>query len=54
MNKILVLATGWHFSSHFYEHMRKQLVPDNWEIDYFCVSHRNPNLEVVYDEKKKN
>ena len=33
MNKILVLATGWHFSSHFYEHMRKQLVPDNWEID---------------------
>jgi hypothetical protein len=51
MNKILVLATGWHFSSHFYEHMRKQLVPDNWEIDYFCVGHRTPEDENTIKEK---
>ena len=42
MNKILVIATGWHFSSHFYEKMAQQIVPDGWEIDYYCVAHRTP------------
>jgi len=51
--KIAVIAGGWHFPNHFYREMIKQQIPNNWEIDYFCVSHRNPNLEVVYDEKKK-
>ena len=51
MNKILVLATGWHFSSHFYEHMGKQLVPNNWEVNYFCVAHRNPEDESTIKEK---
>ena len=51
--KIAVVAGGWHFPNHFYEEMIKQEIPDNWEVNYFCVSHRNPDLEVVYDEKKK-
>ena len=50
MNKILVIATGWHFSSHFYENMIQQKVPDDWEVEYFCVSHRDPSVAV--DEKK--
>mgnify|MGYP003110134615 FL=1 len=51
MNKILVIATGWHFSSHFYEKMAKQIVPDGWEIDYYCVAHRTPEDENTIKEK---
>ena len=51
MNKILVLSTGWHFSSHFYENMIKQIVPDGWEADYFCVAHRMPEDDNVIKEK---
>jgi hypothetical protein len=51
-NKILVLATGWHFSSHFYENMPKQIVPEGWEVDYFCVAHRTPEDENTIKEKE--
>ena len=51
MNKILVIATGWHFSSHFYENMSKQIVPEGWEIDYYCVAHRTPEDENTINEK---
>ena len=51
MNKILVIATGWHFSSHFYEKMAQQIVPDGWEIDYYCVAHRTPEDENTIKEK---
>jgi len=51
--KIAVIAGGWHFPNHFYKEMIKQQIPYNWEVDYFCVSHRNPELEIVYEEKKK-
>ena len=50
MNKILVIATGWHFSSHFYENMGKQIVPESWEIDYFCVAHRSPENENTINQ----
>ena len=51
MNKILVIATGWHFSSHFYENMIKQIIPDGWEVYYFCVSHRMQEDENNINEK---
>lgn len=51
MKKILVVATGWHFSSHFYENMIKQKIPTDWEIDYFCVAHRMPEDENTIKEK---
>ena len=51
MKKILVIATGWHFSSHFYEKMVQQIVPDGWEIDYYCVAHRTPEDENTIKEK---
>jgi hypothetical protein len=51
VNKILVVATGWHFSSHFYENMIKQIVPDGWGVDYFCVAHRLPENENTINEK---
>ncbi len=52
MNKILVVATGWHFSSHFYETMVKQIVPEGWEVDYYCVAHRTPEDENTISEKE--
>ena len=52
MNKILVLATGWHFSSHFYETMVRQIVPEGWEVDYYCVAHRTPEDENTISEKE--
>ena len=51
MKKILVVATGWHFSSHFYEKMSQQIVPDGWEVDYYCVAHRMPEDENTIKEK---
>ena len=51
MNKILVIATGWHFSSHFYEKMSQQIIPDGWEVDYYCVAHRMPEDENTIKEK---
>lgn len=51
MKKLAVIANGWHFPIGFYEQMSKQKIPDGWEIDYFCVSHRNP--EISKKEKQK-
>ena len=51
MKRILVVATGWHFSSHFYEKMSQQIVPDGWEVDYYCVAHRMPEDENTIKEK---
>jgi len=52
LNKILVIATGWHFSSHFYENMINQKTPEKWEVDYFCVAHRHPEDNNVIKEKE--
>lgn len=41
--KIAVVASGWHFPAQFYESMSKQLTPNGWTIDLFCVAHRNPS-----------
>ena len=51
--KIAVVAGGWHFPVHFYKEMIKQEIPYSWEVDYFCISHRDPDLNIVYDEKEK-
>jgi hypothetical protein len=49
--KILVLATGWHFSSHFYETLPKQVIPDGWVVDYCCIAHRMPDDLNAMSEK---
>jgi hypothetical protein len=51
LKKILVIATGWHFSSHFYEKMSQQIMPDGWGVDYYCVAHRTPEDENTIKEK---
>ena len=49
--KLGVVVSGWHFPLKFYEQVVQQKVPDGWEVDYFCVSHRDPSFAV--DEKAK-
>jgi hypothetical protein len=48
--KLAVVACGWHYSSEFYKKMIEQKIPTGWEVDYFCVSHRNPKF--AWEEKK--
>jgi len=48
--KLGVIISGWHFPLKFYEQVVQQKIPDDWEVDYFCVSHRDPSFAV--DEKK--
>ena len=50
--KVLVVATGWHYSSHFYREMIKQEVPDGWSVDYYSVAHRSPDDENTIVEKE--
>ena len=49
--KILVIATGWHFSFKFYEDMVNQIIPTNWEVDYHVVAHREPDDKNTIVEK---
>jgi len=46
MKKIAVVASGWHFPYSFYESIKNQTLPKNWEIDMFCISHRNPSFSA--------
>jgi hypothetical protein len=50
MKKIAVVCSGWHFPLHFYENISTQILPNNWSIDMFCVSHRDPQYSEI--EKK--
>ena len=51
MKKIAVIASGWHYSSMFYEKISKQHPVKNWEIDLFVVSHRDPEDINTIKEK---
>ena len=42
--KMAVVVSGWHFPIGFYKQIKEQEVPASWEIDYFCVSHRDPGI----------
>lgn len=48
--RIAVVASGWHYPTHFYEAMVRQKRLDNMEIEFFCISHRDPSFAMV--EKK--
>jgi hypothetical protein len=46
MKKLAVVASGWHFPYSFYESIKNQKLPDNWEMEMFCISHRNPKYSA--------
>ena len=49
--KLAVVVSGWHFPLHFYTTMAQQRIPQEWSIDFFCVSHRDP--QYAGEEKKE-
>ena len=51
MKKLAVVVSGWHFPINFYQQINQQVIPTGWEVDYFCVSHRDPS--IAREEKKK-
>ena len=51
MKKFAVIVSGWHFPIGFYKQIKEQKIPDGWEVDYFCVSHRDPS--VAKEEKQE-
>ncbi|MBT4207555.1 hypothetical protein HOE22_04340 [Candidatus Woesearchaeota archaeon] len=51
MKKLGVVVSGWHFPINFYQQIIQQTIPLGWEVDYFCVSHRDPSIAK---EEKKN
>lgn len=51
--KLAVIASGWHYSSHFYENIAKQKSADGWDIDLFVISHRHPEDTNTVKEKEQ-
>jgi len=51
MKKFAVIVSGWHFPIGFYKQINKQKIPAGWEVDYFCVSHRDPS--IAKEEKQE-
>ena len=45
--KLAVVINGWHFPLKFYQQIRTQKIPKDWEVDYFCVSHREPEISEI-------
>ncbi len=53
MRRIAVIASGWHFPLHFYESMARQIMPEGWMMDLYCVSHRDPLFAKLEKENHK-
>lgn len=53
MRRIAVVASGWHYPLHFYESMARQIVPDGWMVEMYCVAHRDPIHAKVEKENHK-
>lgn len=51
MRKLAVVACGWHYPIAFYEQFSSQKIPEGWQVDLFCVAHRDPSYAVT--EKKE-
>jgi len=52
MKKIAIVVGGWHYPYHFYNKVSKLKLPDGWKADKFVIGHRDPDLEIVSQEKK--
>jgi len=49
--KLAVVVSGWHFPIHFFREMAAQTLPPGWEMELYCVSHRDPKFSA--EDKKK-
>jgi hypothetical protein len=53
MKKIAVVISGWHYPYLFYKQIKDQQMPKGYDLDIYVVSHRDPDLDVVYNEKQE-
>lgn len=51
MKRLAVVASGWHFPLHFFRSLSEQRIPRGWQVDLFCISHRDPSYSKA--EKKE-
>ncbi len=51
MKNILILIGGWHFPYGFYDQISKLEFPEGYNVKKYCVSHRNLEDNIVYNEK---
>lgn len=49
--RLAIIAGGWHFPEHFYRAFASMPLPLGWAMDLFCVTHRDPDLAIVREEK---
>ena len=52
MKKLAVIAGGWHYPLHFFRSIQEQKIPEGWEVDLFTIGHRDPDDDIVSQEKK--
>lgn len=50
MKKLALVVSGWHFPYHFFKKISDQKIPEGWQVEMFCISHRDPKHSV--EEKK--
>lgn len=51
MKRLAIIAGGWHFPAHFYSTTAALRLPCGWAVDLFCLTHRDPDLDIVRAEK---
>ena len=51
--KLSVIVCGWHYSYKFYEDLISQKIPNDWEVDFFVISHRDPENKNTIEEKQE-
>lgn len=50
MNKIAIIIGGWYFPKHLYDNVIQLLAPTNYSLEFFVMSHRNPDLTDISKE----
>ena len=53
MNKLAVIASGWHYGCQFYQQLATQNQVKNWKIDLFVISHRHPEHVDTIKQKEQ-
>tara|TARA_Y100001963_G_scaffold152927_1_gene238647 strand:+ start:844 stop:1722 length:879 start_codon:yes stop_codon:yes gene_type:complete len=54
MKRLAVVVCGWHFPDYFYKQLPSSKIPEGWKVDYFCISHRNPEFAIGEKNIDKN
>lgn len=48
--RLAVVISAWHYPLYFYDRLVRQKIPKGWSVDYFAISHRDPQFAI--EEKR--